>query len=129
VSGAIPQVVYNTARTGVALRYLYDEGVALRRITGILACAYAATHQDVFLDAMASRVAVNAAAWPDWNPGHRLDTAKIMTGKRNTVMATAATLTGPTPFRWALFWAMGAPARVRPSRVRPAKVGVERSTP
>ena len=79
VSGAIPQVVYNTARTGDALRYLYDEGVALRRITGILAYAYAATNQDVFLDAMASRVALNAAAWPDWNPGHQLDTAQIAT--------------------------------------------------
>ena len=141
VSGAIPQVDYNTARTGDALRYLYDEGVALRRITGILAYAYAATNQDVFLDAMASRVALNAAAWPDWNPGHRLDTAQIatavalayrwsagrmttaqrstvasalttrmimayscadgalgeaktLTGNVNTVMATAATLTG-----------------------------------
>ena len=141
VSGTIPQVDYNTNRTGDALRYLYDEGVALRRITGILAYAYAETKRDVFLDAMASRVALNAAAWPDWNPGHRLDTAQIatavalayrwsagrmttaqrstvasalttrmimayscadgalgdaktLTGNINTVMATAATLTG-----------------------------------
>ena len=79
VSGKIPQVAYNTFRTGDALRYLYDEGVALRRITGILAYAYAATKEDVYLDAMVDKVALNAASWPDWNPKHRLDTAQIAT--------------------------------------------------
>jgi hypothetical protein len=79
VTGSIPTVAYNSARTGDALRYLYDEGVALRRVTGILAYAYAATHDGKYLDAMARKVAVNAAGWPDWNPGHPLDTAQVAT--------------------------------------------------
>ena len=79
VSGAIPAVAHNSARTGDALRYLYDEGVALRRATGILAYAYAARRDVKYLDAMATTVAVNAARWPDWNPGHPLDTAQIAT--------------------------------------------------
>lgn len=77
VAGAIPEVAYNSARTGDELRYLYDEGVALRRVTGILAYAYAARHETKYLDAMATTVAVNAATWPDWNPGHPLDAAQI----------------------------------------------------
>jgi hypothetical protein len=79
VSGSIPAVAYNSARTGDALRYLYDEGVALRRVTGILAYAYAATRDPAYLDAMARKVAVNAAGWPDWNPGHPLDNAQVAT--------------------------------------------------
>jgi hypothetical protein len=79
VTGGIPAVVYNSTRTGDAKRYLYDEGVALRRITGILAYAYAATKDPKYLDTMASTVALKAAAWPDWNPDHPLDTAQIAT--------------------------------------------------
>jgi hypothetical protein len=79
VAGTIPSVDYNAARAGDPLRYLYDEGVALRRITGILAYAYAATHDARYLRTMAAKVAVNAAGWPDWNPGHALDTAQVAT--------------------------------------------------
>lgn len=79
VSGEIPAVTYNLTRTGDPLRYLYDEGVALRRVTGVLAFAYAATRDVRYLDAMAQRVALNAARWPDWNPGHSLDPAQVAT--------------------------------------------------
>ena len=79
VAGTIPAVAYNAQRTGDALRYLYDEGVALRRVTGILAYAYAVRRDTRYLDAMAAKVAVNAAGWPDWNPGHPLDTAQVAT--------------------------------------------------
>ncbi|MBA2768014.1 MAG: carboxypeptidase regulatory-like domain-containing protein [Sporichthyaceae bacterium] len=79
VSGAIPTVAYNATLSGDPLRYLYDEGVALRRVTGILAYAYAATKKTVYLDTMARKVALNAARWPDWNPGHPLDTAQVAT--------------------------------------------------
>jgi hypothetical protein len=79
VSGAIPAVSYNASRSGDALRYLYDEGVALRRVTGVLAYAYASTHDPRYLDTMARTVALNAAGWPDWNPGHPLDNAQVAT--------------------------------------------------
>ena len=79
VSGAIPAVAYNFTLAGDSLRYLYDEGVALRRVAGILAYAYATTGRPVFLDAMATKVALNAARWPDWNPGHALDSAQVAT--------------------------------------------------
>lgn len=78
VAGTIPGVAYNSARTGDEVRYLYDEGVAMRRVTGILAYAYAARDDTKYLDAMA-RVAVAAARWPDWNPGHPLDNAQVAT--------------------------------------------------
>lgn len=79
VDGRIRAVRYNADRTGDVKRYLYDEGVALRRITGVLAYAYAATKDPKYLDTMATSVALNAAAWPDWNPGHPLDSAQVAT--------------------------------------------------
>ena len=79
VSGEIPAVAYAADRAGDPLRYLYDEGVALRRVAGVLAYAYAVTKQRSYLRTMASRVALNAARWPDWNPGHPLDTAQVAT--------------------------------------------------
>ena len=79
VSGAVPAVAYNATLTGDPRRYLYDEGVALRRVAGILGYAYAATKNTAYLDAMAEKVALNAARWPDWNPGHPLDTAQLAT--------------------------------------------------
>lgn len=79
VAGSIPAVAYNATLTGDPKRYLYDEGVALRRITGILGYAYAATKDPRYLDTMATTVALNAARWPDWNPGHPLDTAQVAT--------------------------------------------------
>ena len=79
VSGAIPTVAYNATLSGDPLRYLYDEGVALRRVAGVLAYAYAVTKKTVYLDTMARKVALNAARWPDWNPGHPLDTAQVAT--------------------------------------------------
>ena len=93
VSGAIPAVSYNSARTGDALRYLYDEGVALRRITGILAYAYASTHDPKYLDTMARTVALNAAGWPDWNPGHALDNAQVATAVALAYRWSAARMT------------------------------------
>lgn len=79
VAGGIPAVAYNATLSGDPKRYLYDEGVALRRITGILGYAYAATKDPRYLDTMAATVALNAARWPDWNPGHPLDTAQVAT--------------------------------------------------
>jgi hypothetical protein len=79
VTGDIPAVSYNASRDGDALRYLYDEGVALRRVAGVLGYAYAATKDRAFRRALASGVALNATRWPDWNPGHPLDTAQVAT--------------------------------------------------
>lgn len=79
VSGDLPPVAYNTTRAGDALRYLYDEGVALRRVAGVLGYAYAATEDRAHLRALARDVALNAARWPDWNPGHPLDSAQVAT--------------------------------------------------
>jgi hypothetical protein len=79
VAGTVPPVRYNSARRGDARRYLYDEGVALRRQAGVLAYGYAATKEPRFLDAMADGIARNAAGWPDWNPSHPLDTAQVGT--------------------------------------------------
>jgi hypothetical protein len=78
-AGSVPAVAYNADREGDPGRYLYDEGVALRRIAGVLGYAYAATKDPGYLDAMAAGVARNAAQWPDWNAGHPLDTAQIGT--------------------------------------------------
>ena len=56
----------------------YDEGVALRRVAGVLGFAYAASHDPRYLDALAAQT-VGASRWPDWNPGHPLDTAQVGT--------------------------------------------------
>ncbi|HEU4913710.1 MAG TPA: carboxypeptidase regulatory-like domain-containing protein [Actinomycetes bacterium] len=79
VAGRIPAVRYNAERSGDPERYLYDEAVALRRIAGVLAYAYAATGDRVYLRTMARSVALSAARWPDWNPGHPLDTVHLAT--------------------------------------------------
>lgn len=79
VSGEIPAVAYDTDSAGDPLRYLYDQGVALRRVAGVLGYAFAATKDRCYLRAMAAHVALNAARWPDWNPGHPLDTAQVAT--------------------------------------------------
>ena len=63
---------------GDPVRYLYDEGVALRRLAGVLGLAYASSHDTRYLDALAAQT-VGAARWPDWNPGHSLDTAQVAT--------------------------------------------------
>jgi hypothetical protein len=63
---------------GDPVRYLYDEGVALRRLAGVLGLAYASSHDTRYLDALAAQT-VGAARWPDWNPGHALDTAQVAT--------------------------------------------------
>jgi hypothetical protein len=76
-SGEIPRVRYNAEREGDAHRYLYDEGVALRRVAGVLAYAYAVTGDRAHLRRLAQDVARNAARWPDWNPGHPLDAAQV----------------------------------------------------
>lgn len=77
VAGTVPRVSYNGGLEGDPVRYLFDEGVALRRVAGILAHAYAVTGDVGYLDVMARDVALNAARWPDWNPGHPLDTAGV----------------------------------------------------
>jgi hypothetical protein len=82
VDGAIP-VVRPIAGDGTdPMRYLYDDGVALRRVTGMLGYAYAATRDRTYLDALAAQT-VRAARWPDWNQspehGHPLDTAQVAT--------------------------------------------------
>lgn len=79
VAGRIPAVGYNADRSGDPQRYLYDEAVALRRVAGVLAYAYAATDDRTYLRTMAHAVALPAARWPDWNPGHPLDTAHVAT--------------------------------------------------
>jgi hypothetical protein len=80
LAGAIPAVrPHGPAEDGGdPLRYLYDEGVALRRVTGVLGLAYAARHDPRYLDFLAAQT-VGAARWPDWNPGHPLDTAQLAT--------------------------------------------------
>lgn len=79
VSGDIPAVAYTATRAGDPLRYLYDEGVALRRVAGVLGYAYASTKDRAYLRTLATSVARNASRWPEWNPGHPLDTAQIAT--------------------------------------------------
>ncbi|MGH8892622.1 MAG: hypothetical protein ACRDWY_04855, partial [Actinomycetes bacterium] len=81
VSGRIPRVTFPSAADREApgadpVRYLYDEGVALRRVTGVLGYAYAATHDPRYLDTLAA-VLHDAATWPDWNDAHPLDTAQV----------------------------------------------------
>jgi hypothetical protein len=79
VSGQIPPVLWRGPDdAGDPLRYLYDEGVALRRIVGVLGYAYASTHDPRYLDSLAAQT-VGASRWPDWNPGHPLDTAQVAT--------------------------------------------------
>jgi hypothetical protein len=95
VSGAVPTATYNQHREGDPRRYLYDEGVALRRIAGVLAYGYAATKDPAYLDAMATHVAGNAADWPDWNPGHPLDTAQIGTAVALAYGWSGARMTEP----------------------------------
>ena len=60
-------------------------------MTGVLAYAYAATRS--VLDAMASKVALNAAGWPDWNPGHPLDNAQVATAVSLAYRWSAARMT------------------------------------
>jgi hypothetical protein len=76
---ALPAVRYNAEREGDELRYLYNEGVALRRQAGVLGYAFAATKDPRHLDRLADVVLRNATSWPDWNPGHPLDTAQVAT--------------------------------------------------
>jgi hypothetical protein len=79
LAGTIPAVRYPAAGDRRdPLRYLYDEGVALRRLAGVLALAYASSHDPRYLDALAAQT-VGAARWPDWNPGHAPDTAQVAT--------------------------------------------------
>lgn len=78
VASGSPPVTYRGDGDPDPLRYLYDEGVALRRVTGVLGYAYAATHDPKYLDTLAG-VVVGVAAWPDWNQGHPLDTAQVGT--------------------------------------------------
>ena len=79
VGGTIPVVRPPAAGDGGdPLRYLYDEGVALRRSAGVLGLAYASTDDPRYLDALAAQT-VAAARWPDWNPKHSLDTAQVAT--------------------------------------------------
>ena len=78
VAGTIPAVRPSATDGGDPFRYLYDEGVALRRIAGVLGLAYATTHDPRYLDALAAQT-VGASRWPDWNPGHPLDTAQVAT--------------------------------------------------
>ncbi len=75
-SGAIPLVRPRPVQGADPLRYLYDEGVALRRVVGVLGYAYAATADPRHLDAMAAQT-LGAARWADWNPDHPLDTAQV----------------------------------------------------
>lgn len=79
LGGGIPVVRPRPDDGGDPVRYLYDEGVALRRVVGVLGYAYAVTHDPRYLDALAAQT-VRAARWPDWNPNHPLDTAQIGTG-------------------------------------------------
>ena len=44
----------------------------------MLGLAYATTHDPRYLDALAAQT-VGASRWPDWNPGHPLDTAQVAT--------------------------------------------------
>ena len=79
LAGTIPAVRAPSGDDGGdPLRYLYDEGVALRRLAGVLGLAYASSHDTRYLDALAAQT-VGAARWPDWNPGHSLDTAQVAT--------------------------------------------------
>jgi len=79
VGGTLPVVRPPAAGDGGdPLRYLYDEGVALRRSAGVLGLAYASSHDPRYLDALAAQT-VAAARWPDWNPKHSLDTAQVAT--------------------------------------------------
>jgi hypothetical protein len=79
LAGTIPAVHPPAAGDGGdPLRYLYDEGVALRRTAGVLGLAYASSHDPRYLDALAAQT-VGAARWRDWNPGHSLDTAQVAT--------------------------------------------------
>lgn len=81
LAGTIPVVRPRPVPGEDRLRYLYDAGVALRRVVGVLGYAYAATDDPRYLDAMAAQT-VRAARWPDWNQlpgGHPLDTAQVGT--------------------------------------------------
>lgn len=79
LAGTVPAVrPHREGDGGDPLRYLYDEGVALRRVAGVLGLAYAHSHDTRYLDALAAQT-VGAARWPDWNPGHPLDTAQVAT--------------------------------------------------
>ena len=56
VGGTIPVVRPPAAGDGGdPLRYLYDEGVALRRSAGVLGLAYASSHDPRYLDALAAQ--------------------------------------------------------------------------
>jgi hypothetical protein len=78
LAGTIPVVKPRPVQGEDHLRYLYDAGVALRRVVGVLGYAYAATHDQRYRDALAAQT-VGAARWGDWNPGHPLDTAQVGT--------------------------------------------------
>ncbi len=79
LAGTIPAVTPGTpAARGDPLRYLFDQGVALRRTTATLGYAYAVTHGPRYLDALAQQT-LAVVRWPDWNPGHPLDTAQLAT--------------------------------------------------
>ncbi len=78
LAGTIPVVRPRPVQGEDPLRYLFDAGVALRRVVGVLGYAYAATHDERYRDALAAQT-VGAARWADWNPGHPLDTAQVGT--------------------------------------------------
>ena len=79
LAGTIPAVTYPGAGASAdPLRYLFDQGVALRRTTGTLAYAYAVRHDPRYLDALAAQT-LAVVRWPDWNPGHPLDTVQLAT--------------------------------------------------
>ncbi len=76
LAGTIPVVKPRPVQGEDQLRYLFDAGVALRRVVGVLGYAYAATHDERYRDALAAQT-VGAARWADWNPDHPLDTAQV----------------------------------------------------
>lgn len=79
LAGTIPVVKPRPVQGEDKLRYLFDAGVALRRVVGVLGYAYAATHDERYQDALAAQT-VGAARWADWNQlpgGHPLDTAQV----------------------------------------------------
>lgn len=76
LAGTVPVVKPRTVPGEDPLRYLYDSGVALRRVVGVLGYAYAATHDNRYLAALSAQT-VRAARWSDWNPGHPLDAAQV----------------------------------------------------